>query len=294
MTKSLRPFLIISSVLLVAALILAMMAEGAVRLRQYLKHGASNGSVTTLYKTDEISGLRVLVAGARRGALSINQQGFRGPDIQWPKPAQTLRLAFIGASTTFCAEVSRLEETWPHLVTVVLKSKYPRQSFDYVNGGVPGYTVESSLKNLKFRIKPYSPDAIVIYHATNDFSADVRDHARAKGHLVERPQSDSWIYRNSVLWSLLEKQVVMWKRQKHAAKESKNLFKFDPQKLSKAFERRLTALVQESKRTAKLVAIATFAPRLRGSLSSEERVKAAITAAYYTPLTSEPENPLEI
>ena len=108
MTSRPRSFLIILTILLVASLILAIMAEGAVRLIQYLKHGGGNTTVTALYETDEKTGLRVLVPGARHAGVTINRQGFRGPDIPSAKPGGTLRLAFIGASTTFCAEIGRL------------------------------------------------------------------------------------------------------------------------------------------------------------------------------------------
>ena len=148
---------------------------------------------------------------------------------------------------------------------------------------MPGYTVELSLKSLKFRIKRYAPDVIVIYHATNDFNADVRNLARARGHFVDRTETDSWMSSKFLLWFLLEKRFVVWKRQQRAANKSENHFKFDPRELSRTFERRLTELVRESKRTAALVAIATFAPRLRRSLSPKEGLEAAVIDAYYMP-----------
>jgi len=271
------------TIVVVVTILLALLAEGAIRFRQHLKYGQSNPSVTTLYKTDQATGLRLLVAGAKQGDLIINKQGFRGPAIPLSKPEKTIRIAFIGASTTFSAEVRKIEDTWPHLVTQTLKARFKNRNFDYINAGVPGFTVQESLKNLKYRVGKFNPDIIFIYYATNDFSSDVRDLAGRKGNKVEKPQEDSWLTRNSVLWFLLKKQIVVWHRQRSAAKPSAKKFTFDAKELSKLFEKRLGNLTQESKRTAKLVVLATFSPRLRQSLSPEERIKAAITAAYYMP-----------
>ena len=56
------------------------------------------------------------------------------------KPPGTYRIAFLGGSTTYCAEVSGDDKTWPYLVVEALKAGYPDRRFDYVNVGVPGYT----------------------------------------------------------------------------------------------------------------------------------------------------------
>ena len=132
-------FGVMLSVALMATIVLALLAEGAVRLRANMKHGTTSLSVAALYHTDEALGLRVLTPGAKLKFDSINKQGFRGPDIVSPKPHGTIRLAFIGASTTFCAEVYELDQTWPHLITQALKQRFPGVRFDYVNAAVSGW-----------------------------------------------------------------------------------------------------------------------------------------------------------
>ena len=144
----------------------------ATRQRQWARLGTA-GSFTGLYRTDEAINLRVLNPGVRVATISINSLGFRGPDILQPKLAGTLRIAFLGASTTFCAEVSGDKIVWTQLVYDEFRKRFPNTAFDFVNGGVPGYTVASSRTNLRHKIAPMQPDVIVIYHATNNLSAEI-------------------------------------------------------------------------------------------------------------------------
>ena len=139
------------AVLLLGILVATALAEGFVRLRQWAKYGTAT-SYDSLYKIDEASGLPTLVPGARVGKITINASGFRGPEIEMPKPPGRVRLAFIGASTTFCAEVSSDAAAWPDLVVERLHGRFPGTRFDYVNGGVPGYAVRESIVNLQHRI----------------------------------------------------------------------------------------------------------------------------------------------
>ncbi len=274
---------VLLAILLVASFVaMAALAEGAVRLRQYLRFGSAS-ILDRAWVTDERLGLRVLVPNTQIGPVRINGLGFRGPDIPVVKPEETARIAFLGASTTYCAEVGGNDMTWPHLVTATLRERFEGAAFDYVNAGVPGYTVADSLKNLTARIAPLSPDVIVIYHATNDFSSDVRALARAKGFEVERPDSDGWLSRQSMLWHLVVKNVQVMARQSRAASAERELFAFDAVALSRGFETRLEALVRNSQSVAPLVALATFAPRLRDGLDPRQREAAAVTAAYYMP-----------
>ena len=76
-----------------------------------------------------------------------------------------------------------------------LKQRYPGVTVDFVNGGVPGYTVA-----------PLEPDVIVVYHATNDLSAEVNALAAAAG-LGRAHQQPGWLERHSLLWELVSKNL---------------------------------------------------------------------------------------
>jgi lysophospholipase L1-like esterase len=204
--------------------ILLGLAEGATRLRQWIKYG-SFGQLSAVYTTDPKTNLRVPKANAETGTIQINFLGFRGPELKNPKPAGSLRIAFLGASTTFCAEVSSNELAWPHLVAQSLQAAYPDIPIEYVNGAVPGYTVTSSLRNLQERIAPLVPDVIVIYHATNDLSVETRDMATKQGIIDDgEVEKTSWLADYSLLWYLVEKNLRLKKLQNEAREQQGVVF----------------------------------------------------------------------
>src|SRR5262249_16403868 len=160
-----RKYPVVLFLVTVAAIVLMLLGvEAAVRIRHVIKYG-SMATIEDLYTVDHRLNLRVPVAGYSSGHISINSLGFRGPEIAMPKPPDTVRVAYLGASTTWCAEVSGNDYVWPHLVTASLGRAFPEVRFDYVNGGVPGYTIESLLKNLQYRIASLHPAVILIESA---------------------------------------------------------------------------------------------------------------------------------
>src|SRR5690242_11836091 len=106
---------LLALITVVALVLMLFAAEAAVRVRQHLKYGAS-AMVEDYYTVDAKLNLRVPIANLSKGRITVNSLGFRGPEITVPKPAGTVRLAFLGASTTWCAEVSGNDKVWPHLV----------------------------------------------------------------------------------------------------------------------------------------------------------------------------------
>ncbi len=239
--------------------------------------------INSLYTTDEKTGLRIAVPGFNQGAISINSLGFRGPEIAMPKPPNRIRIAFLGASTTISAEVTSNEATWPHLVTAALAERFPLHEFDYVNGGVGGFTIASSLKNLNLRVKGTDPDIIVIYHATNDLSVNSREAARRQGLEFPHGESDmNWLARYSILWHLVEKNLALRHRKTESKKQGNKLL-VDPEALAVPFEQDLAALVAASSKVAEVVAVVTFSTQIRADQDAERRLEAAANSIYYMP-----------
>jgi lysophospholipase L1-like esterase len=200
-----------------------------------------------------------------------------------PKPQGTVRIAFLGASTTWCAEVSGNDKVWTHLVAEDLTRAFPGANVDYVNGGVPGYTAKSSLKNLEFRVAPLQPDIIVIYHATNDMSAELRRLAVEKGVMAQGPvDAPSWMAKQSLLWNLAEKNLRIWLAQRKVEANVGRL-DVDAATLGESFRRDLTALVLAARQRAKVVAVATFSAQLRADQTADQQLQAAASALYYMP-----------
>lgn len=270
----------------VVAALLAMLlgaAEIAVRVRQSIKYGYA-GSLDQIYEVDSRTGLRVPKTGSRFGPITINSLGFRGPEIADPKRAGTVRIAFLGASTTFCAEASSNDAVWPHLVVASLRKRFTGTRFDYVNAGIPGYTVSSSTRNLELRVSPLHPDLIVIYHATNDLSGELRGMAaRESGAASIAPPESSWLSRHSLLWNLVTKNLQLMLARSAAESESRVSTRVDPEALGTGFRKDLTTLVRAGKATGAKVALVTFSTQLRARQDAAARRTAMQSALLYMP-----------
>lgn len=278
-----RRTLLLVLVVVGAFVTLSLLAEGGVRIRQWLKHGQGFPGIEKLYQVDSETGLRIPVPNFQTSRISINSLGFRGPEIVRPKPKATIRIAFLGASTTFSAEASSNEATWPHLVVEQLGERWSDKKFDYVNAGVPGYTVGASLKNLQERVAPLDPDIIIIYLAANDLSLNSSKVAIRQGLEVERgDQSLSWLAEYSVLWYLVEKNLMVLKRQRVSDGDSSKL-RVDLPALARPFKRDLFALVTAAQDVAEVVVLVTFTTRLRPEQDQKRRRESAVTALYYMP-----------
>src|SRR4030095_12764215 len=108
-------------ILYLAVMVVALIAacEVGLRARQWMRYGSFAASVRDpMLEYDPQADLLVPEPGdgEKRGRLDlqINALGFRGDEFERRKPPHTVRIAAIGASTTFCAEVSDNHKTWPH------------------------------------------------------------------------------------------------------------------------------------------------------------------------------------
>jgi lysophospholipase L1-like esterase len=263
-------------------LLLLAAAEIAIRVRQALRYGTAS-TIEETYTLDRKLGLRVPIANLSKGHIAVNSLGFRGPEIAMPKPPGTVRLAFVGASTTWCGEVSGNDKVWADIVTRSLADTFPAHRFDYVNGGVPGYTIPASRKNLELRIAPLAPDIIVIYEGMNDLSGELREVAAAKGVARDaKLEPASWLADYSLLWNLAEKNLRVWFAQRRVESAEGRLV-LDAGALGDGFRRDLTGLVQAAQQRAKRVAVATFSIQLRSGQSADEQLRAAASRLYYEP-----------
>src|SRR5690606_18742242 len=168
------------------------------------------------------------------GRIVCDSQGFRSPELASPKPQDAVRIAFLGASTTFCAEASDNDATWPALVVDGIRRQQPDHSFDWMNAAAAGFTVDQSARNLAARVAPHRPDVIVIYHATNDLTQDTRALAAAADlwHDEDRP---SWLERHSMAWEVLTKNVALFGHSGAAAAEATVRIDFDAPSLASRF-----------------------------------------------------------
>ncbi|MGQ0553477.1 MAG: SGNH/GDSL hydrolase family protein [Planctomycetota bacterium] len=99
---------------------------------------------------------------------TTNALGFRGPEVQQPKPAGRYRIICLGGSTTYDDGVGDAD-TYPAQLQEMLRDALPSRDIEVINAGVPSYTSAESLTNLVFRCLELSPDALLIFDNINDF-----------------------------------------------------------------------------------------------------------------------------
>ena len=269
----LRIGLLVTSVLVALGLV-----EGAVRIRQWLQHG-NPGAAPFELATDPATGLAIPKPGHATGAIRINRDGFRSPDLSREKPPGTIRLAFLGGSTTFCAEVSSNEATWPDQVTRSLRARHPGVPFDYLNAGVPGYGLGSIRTTLERRIAPFHPDVVVLYEATNDMAADVRAQAARRGLFYDLTADPSPLAKISVTWYLIERRMISRRRQEAA--ESGVLLSVNADSLARAFGERLTGCVRVAQAMAPVCVLPTFSTKMRRDQPASVARANATWSLYY-------------
>jgi len=262
-----------------ALLGLLLLVEAGVRVRQWVKYGTLSATFYQL-EMHAASGLEIPAPGSSVGTVRVNSLGFRGPEIELPKPPGRIRVAFLGGSTTFCAETSGLEATWPYLVAQGLTEAFPDASIDQVNGAAGGYSTRQSALNLEHRVAPLDPDVVVVYHGTNDLTQDSREVAARLGLFDPEVLEQDVLGRYSLAWYLVLKNVRAWQRKQPSDAER---LEVDPATYSGAFHERLRALVEQAQETADLVVLVTFSHRVRAGMEPEELREACATSLLYMP-----------
>jgi lysophospholipase L1-like esterase len=270
--------------LVASIIVMALLAEAAVRIREMIRDGpASEESLAGINHTDPATGLRLMTAGTHSSRLSINSLGLRGPEIPRAKPVGAIRVAFLGASAMFCAEVSSDAMVWPSLVIDRLRAASPGQAFDFVNASIPGYTFAAMQRLLENVVAPLKPDLVVIYEGHNDMTEVMAAAARRQGIVFDPGDTGlSWLSRYSLFDYLVEKNILILRRQRMATSDSEKL-RVPSATFETLYEERLTALVRAAKAVADQVVLVTFSARLRSGQSPEERIQAGVTDLYYMP-----------
>lgn len=133
--------------------------------------------------------------------VTINAEGFRGDDFTIEKPAGTIRILTLGASSTFGYH-DRDDETYPFLLERDLQATAPPGvTFEVINFAIPHATTANVLAMFANEGLRLSPDVVTFYEGANDSAAiEPRDG----------PRSEGWIERavhRSVLVAMLDRIV---------------------------------------------------------------------------------------
>ena len=120
-------------------------------------------------QVDAFSAYRARPGEYASSGKTVNRHGFIStPDIDTDKPAGTLRIAFLGGSSTAGSGHDLADEaTWPWLATDLLRER-SSGDVDFINGALGGYSTFESYGRLWSRLRFFQPDIVVVYHGWNE------------------------------------------------------------------------------------------------------------------------------
>ena len=277
-----------------AALVTLVLIGGlelALRARAWIRYGSFATSVRDpMLVYDREAGLFVPKPGYElkggRIDIRINSLGFRGDDFASRKPPRTVRIACLGASTTFCAEVSHNHKTWPHRLQEKLAAAYPDVHFEVINGAVGGYVAADNVKNLTHRILPLDPDLAIYYEANNEIVRDTRELALRRG-LIASSDTRSFanrLSRYSLLFDLTYKNLAIAYGRTTVANEKK--IDTVPPNLPQHFVGELDEMRRDAAARGVPLVLSTFTVKYRRNQPRETQIANADVAFYYMPWMS--------
>lgn len=182
------PLLLIAQfIALLLVLELAMALFYPVRFRKPLPKVPDTAWTTLLHRKSTAPGLAYeLNPGAsaenihgideRHGVpVKVNSLGFRGPEISFEKPANTLRIVAMGASVAFGWTVTS-EESYPQQLESKLNARvHDQRHYEVLNFGVGGYATRDEVAALEAKALPLKPDLVIVdFHPNGPESEPVQ------------------------------------------------------------------------------------------------------------------------
>jgi len=102
---------------------------------------------------------------------TVNREGFIStPEITPAKPPNTVRIVFLGESSTAGTGTLLPDSiTWPWQAADLLRQRPGRKArIEFINAAMGGYTTFESYGRLWSRLRFFSPDIVVVFHAWNE------------------------------------------------------------------------------------------------------------------------------
>jgi hypothetical protein len=119
---------------------------------------------------------------------SMNNLGYRGPDVDSAKAPGVLRVVAMGASETFGLYESAGKEL-PRQLEDSLRSRLAGShcAAEVWNAALPGMALPTIMQDLRLRTRRYSPDVVVLYPTPSFYLGDrLPTPALPDSHSVER------------------------------------------------------------------------------------------------------------
>lgn len=216
--------------------------------------------------------------GARFEKWSINNFGFRGPDISREKPAGVLRVAVLGSSEAF-GQAERAGSEFPRALERELNGRDPSR-FEVVNAAIPGMPVARMPGYWDQWVRDFDFDVVVVYPSPSFYLAveappdsfHVPPPAAAPRD-ASRLVADSRAVVNGFLPESVQavlKRYVIWRAVREAP-EGWVWTEVPPDRLA-LYSRHNTELVDALRADGVSVVLATHADAIERPLDDTERI----------------------
>ncbi|MFN0207448.1 MAG: SGNH/GDSL hydrolase family protein [Planctomycetota bacterium] len=275
-----RPFrkLLFSLAIIILGIVLI---EGFVRIRQWRRFGTTDHFLIASF-FDPATRHLVPTPLQNTKRVQTDSRGFRSPELVMPKPAQTIRMAFLGASTSLCLEATNNQKTWPHLVWQACAEKFKNNNFDYLNSSMTGWGVGDSARDFDARVAACRPDITIIYQASNDFVRVSRDAARRQGIDVGNATDEpTGLASFSLAWYLVQKNLLIHNIEKPV--QPSESFQLSDADITATFREELKALILNVRNSGSVPVVLTFSHRARGEQTPREQFEACQSSLFYMP-----------
>jgi hypothetical protein len=145
----------------------------------------------------------------------VNKQGYRGNEVSLFKPKKTLRILFLGGSTTYCSGIKNIEGTYPEQVKSVLSKKLlsSYDSIQVINAGMEGAYTFEMIQHFQFKYCYFEPDIVVLHEGFNDaYGYDYQNYSPDYTHMnrsIELPKPIhpklKWLFRTKITsWIIIK------------------------------------------------------------------------------------------
>lgn len=205
--------------LLLSVPLMAGVGEGLYRVRQAVKATPDQLDWTALREAAirpvAPGEMERFTPGASYGHLRVNALGFRGPELSAAKPADTLRVAFLGNSKMLNAELPE-DLTIASRTAALLDRALPSCRVEYVLAAGPGNTADMLRDLVIEEIRPLEPDAYVVLVGTPlDVLHDHKARYPEAADLIVPPDP---LWDVSKLWTAVSVSFRLERERRRAAR----------------------------------------------------------------------------
>ena len=138
--------------------------------------------------------------------ISINEYGFRGPEIDINKKSDTFRIFVVGGSTAFGHGSTSDLTTIPGFLQTIIDNSGISKNIEVINAGKPRATSSDESFYIKNHLRNYEPDLIIIYDGANDARGKYLDKT-----IIAKTTSELSIFENIKRYGAFEKGAQIYR-----------------------------------------------------------------------------------